>query len=366
MLCRKCKKEIPDGSKYCNFCAALQNKPARKPKRRGNGQGTAYKVGSKYQCEVVIGYDPVTKKPLRRTKGGFNTKSDALAYIPILRQTVIKTSNDITLMGLFDKWQPWYEPRVGKSTMGGYKAAFQHYKDIWFAKFSDLSTDDFQECVDNCIRGKRTKEDMKSLAMQLYKYGASIKIADHNYAQYIFCGRGQEGTRPSFTTEEIETIRRAIGILPYADYTYCLIYTGFRPNEMFQLEKKDYDIKHDCLIGGFKTEAGTDRIIPISPKIKEIMQGLIKSADPYIFPREDGSLMTDAYFREKCFYPLMDRLGIKDRVPYSTRHAFSNLLKNVEGSDTDKAALMGHADASMTKQYQSPDYKSLKEIMDKI
>lgn len=41
-------------------------------------------------------------------------------------------------------------------------------------------------------------------------------------------------------------------------------------------------------------------------------------------------------------------------------------MKNVAGSDTDKAALMGHADASMTKYYQSADYESLKAITDAI
>lgn len=59
-------------------------------------------------------------------------------------------------------------------------------------------------------------------------------------------------------------------------------------------------------------------------------------------------------------------LGIKDRVPYSGRHTFANLLKAVPGSDTDKAALMGHANASMTKYYQEPDYESLRSITDRI
>ena len=40
------------------------------------------------------------------------------------------------------------------------------------------------------------------------------------------------------------------------------------------------------------------------------------------------------------------------------------LLKNVKGSDTDKAALIGHSDASMTKYYQSADYESLRAIID--
>ena len=76
--------------------------------------------------------------------------------------------------------------------------------------------------------------------------------------------------------------------------------------------------------------------------------------------------MTETYFRNACFNPLMARLGIKDKYPYSCRHTFANLLKNVTGSDTDKAALMGHADASMTKFYQAEDIDSLRRITDAI
>ena len=62
----------------------------------------------------------------------------------------------------------------------------------------------------------------------------------------------------------------------------------------------------------------------------------------------------------------MEKLGIEGRVPYSCRHTYANLLKGVHGSDTDKAKLIGHADASMTKYYQSADYDSLRAITDSL
>lgn len=76
--------------------------------------------------------------------------------------------------------------------------------------------------------------------------------------------------------------------------------------------------------------------------------------------------MNERYFRDACFNPLMEKLGIKDRYPYSSRHTFANLLKKAQGSDTDKAALIGHSDASMTKYYQSTDLESLREIVEQF
>ena len=133
---------------------------------------------------------------------------------------------------------------------------------------------------------------------------------------------------------------------------------------MLSLKKDAYIKDKNSLIGGFKTEAGTNRAVPVSAKIKPILDERMASESEYIFPRQDGTMMDDEHFRKYCFVPLMNALGIEGKVPYSCRHTFANLLKNVKGSDTDKAALIGHSDASMTKYYQSPDYESLQTIID--
>ena len=87
MICIKCKKEIPEQSKYCNHCGVSQEKSDKSHKIRGNGQGTVYKRSSgKWQAEVTLGYYVKDGKKLRRklTKGGFDKKKDAIAYLPVL------------------------------------------------------------------------------------------------------------------------------------------------------------------------------------------------------------------------------------------------------------------------------------------
>ena len=54
-----------------------------KQKVRGNGQGTAFRRGSTWTACVTIDWiqpsDPSKpKKPLRKTKGGFATKKEAI------------------------------------------------------------------------------------------------------------------------------------------------------------------------------------------------------------------------------------------------------------------------------------------------
>ena len=340
----------------------------KKSRARGNGDGSVYKRGTTWAACVTI-YDG-GKERRTKTKYGFETKRAAILALPELKQKLlgnVRAAERVTFAELYDRWEPYYEPRIGKTTLDGYKAAYTWFAPIHKLQFSEITAEDLQECVDACKRGKRTKENMKSLAMQLYKFAGAIRLTTHNYAQYIYCGNDPEGTREAFSMDEVEKIRQAAAQgAPYADYVLALIYTGFRPGELLGLLRDQYDAANGWFVAGGKTAAGTNRTVTISPKIKPIVDALATKAAPYIFPNQSGGRMTDEHFRKYCFNPLMAALGISGKVPYSCRHTFANLLKNVAGSDTDKAALMGHADASMTKYYQSADTQSLRSITDAI
>lgn len=340
---------------------------------RGNGTGTAYRRGKTWTAAYTYSWEDGIQH--RRTKGGFRTKKEALEYIPQLKRAKSRKA-DIMLRKLFDEWCPFYAPRISETTMKGMKSAFKYFAEIENMNIGDISIDDLQDCVDSCPRGKRTRENMKYLIVQLFKYAIARHIIRDNIAEYIYCGKEDGSTRPAFDHAQVEQIRRAAEQNDVrAIYTYCMIYLGFRPNEMLTLTKESYDKEHNCLVGGFKTEAGRNRPIPINPKIAPYIADLIDHACPWIFPNEDGDLLTDEEFREDMFYPLLQDLGIQPIPtkespaywkPYSCRHTFANLMKNVQGSDTDKAALMGHSDASMTKYYQSADYDSIRAIIESM
>lgn len=375
MICRKCSKEIQDGSVFCNWCGAKQEK---KPKsRRANSEGTVYPRGSTWTARIILGYyyvdDPKHpgQKRLRareKTKGGFKKKADARAYCAVLKQqaTAPKAGRRITLKDLYDEWEPIYSHRVSEGTVKSHRAALQWLKDLWGYNVSDITSSQLQAAIDACTRKRRTKEDIKSLLMLLYKYAIQNDYAEKNRAEFLYCGDDDGAARPPFTTEEVSLI--ASCGLPYADYVLCLIYTGFRPNEFLGLRKDDYDADHRIFIRGFKSAAGTDRHIPVSPKIQPIVDARISAPGEWVFPDlSTGDRMTDDQFRTKCFNPLMAQLGITGKVPYSCRHTFSNLLKNSSGSDKDKAALMGHADYSTTKRiYQSAEDENLRSIIDQL
>ncbi len=369
MICKKCHRTLEAAWVFCPFCGAKPTGERKyTPRKRPNGTGTAFRRNGGWCAQITLGMYLDASGKMRRkykTRSGFKTKTEALAYCESLRNGPPKDSNE-TLYSLFQRWQPTHEARVGKSTMGCYRAAFQYFSALHGMSVSLIRPADWQSCIDSCPRGKRTRENMRAIAGLLNKFALDQDIISRNYATNLFTGRDRKGTRPAFTWDEVEIIRQAVGSLDYADYVYTLIYTGFRPSELFALTKESYNARDNVLVGGAKTEAGINRIVPVYSGLLPIIEARLSSPSRWLFPKKDNSQMNERYFRDACFNPLMEQLGIKDRLPYSCRHTFANLLKLSRGSDTDKAALIGHADASMTKYYQSADLDALRSIVEQF
>lgn len=375
MNCIKCQAEIPDGSLYCNHCGKKQTVQKRqRTKSRGNGTGTVYQLPNKTWCaEITVGWKLVDGKPRRvtRKKTGIKTKKEALAYLPTLSKKPKLIDTNITFKGLYELWFPTH--KASKSTLGNYSAAFGWYEPIWYLKFEEIGIDDLQECIYECPRGIQTRKNMKTLGTLLYKYAIPRGYVPTgiNYASFLKTGGGEAGIRNPFSAVELEIVRQSVGIVPYADYIYCMAYTGYRPFEFLSLTIEDYNQKEQCFRGGGKTEAGKNRLVTVSPKIQQIINRLIngKSTGP-VFCAPDGSPLSLRVFREKCFYPAIEAMGIDNAdhhlTPYSTRHTFATLIKNVASSEKDKLELMGHTSEEMLRHYQHVNYDDLRKITDAI
>ena len=351
-------------------------KDTKRTRTRPNGTGTAYKRGKTWTARIVVGWKrdgSETPKPIWRTKGGFATKKEALAHCAELF-TAPRSKPRLTMRDVYIQWEPTHESKVGKSTMNCYRAAWKYFAPIHYMIFSDITLDDLQECLNDCDKGKRTKENMKALAGLLMKYALPRHLTDMNYAEYLYTGDDEKGTHPAFSRDQVELIRAKVGKIPHADDVYCLIYTGFRPTEMLGLKKGDY--KDGILYGGIKTEAGKDRAVPVARNLMPIIENKLVGNSDYLFPKDDGTEMSAKYFRDNYFYPVLAAAGIQDipspdkpayYVPYSCRHTFANMLKSVEGADKDKAGLMGHEDYGTTKKlYQSAELDALKALINRI
>jgi len=394
MNCPKCKKpSIPDAV-YCAYCGRkLSPGKHHKPKSRGNGTGSAYwdPAHRYWISQAVVGYrklpddlmDPENAKqriPIKKTKGGFQTKAAALAYVATLKDQPITTN--LTLAEVYELWKPWYSPRVDAGTFGCYRAAFSHFAPLHGTKIADINAGDLQDCMDACTAGHRTHQNMKVTAGLIWAYAYDHDMVPKDITENLFIGRGASVQRDPLTEIEVEKIRQLIGKVRYAEYLYALVYLGFRPGEFLEI-RKDQVTEYKgrlFIIEGKKTDAGRNRSVPVHAKIEEIVRcrlwvpGTDLLFPMYAFNRKKEPLliefreMTDNYFNSFVFKPIAQQLGIpENKVPYSARHSFSDKLKNADGTDKTKAALIGHSDYKFTqKKYQSTDMDELLGTVDSM
>ena len=391
MICPKCKYETSPGSNFCPICGRRLTKRPHKPKTTPNGSGCAYKRGDSWVAQIVTGYrelpddlmDPANQHqriPIKKTKGGFQTKAAALAYIPTLKQE--KDVTNLTLQQLYDLWEPFYSPRVDAGTLGCYHAAFNHFAPLYSKKIASICAGDLQKCMDDCPRGHRTHQNMKVTAGLLWAYAIDHNILDKDITENLFIGRGASVQREPLTDIEVEKIRQLIGKVRYAEYLYALVYLGFRPGEFLEIRKDqvtEYK-EHLFITEGKKTDAGRNRTVPVHKRVEDIVRArLWVPGTDLLFPmyrftrKKEPTLvemkqMTDNYFNDSVFKPIAGLLGIpENKVPYCARHSFSDKLKNADATDKTKAALIGHSDYSFTqKKYQSTDLDELIAAVDSM
>jgi integrase len=170
-------------------------------------------------------------------------------------------------------------------------------------------------------------------------------------------------------------IRQGVGVVPYADYIYTMIYTGFRPSEFLALTHDSYDKTRATLTGGAKTDAGRGRVVTLSPKIKSIVEARFLASGSFLFGDAAGGQFSLQNFTERYFYPALEAVGIDNPIveiaggvkrrkytPHTCRHTFATLMKRVQGAEKDKLELIGHASGEMLRYYQDAALDDLRRI----
>lgn len=378
ITCPRCGAQLPPEAEWCMKCGReLVRHQAHKA--RGNGQGSVYKLpNEKYKAVVTIGYyldDGGRRRRQTRSKV-FDKKKDAVAALNDLRAAP-RAKTIYTFKQLFDAWIPTH--RAGKKTIEGYQYAAKYLEPVWHMKMDDITVDDLQECLDECPKGRRTRENMKAAIGLVYKYGIPRKaVPDNlNLAPFLAVSGEHGDARVALTDIELAKLRGCTA--PHADEVLLLCYTGFRISEFLDLTDESYDPRSQTLTGGAKTDAGRNRIVTISPKVLPIVERLASSPGPLI-RRSDGSAWPSVKsWTETAFYPALEAAGIDNPIvdgaagvqrhritPHSCRHTFANLMKRVDGADKDKQELIGHASPEMLRYYQNAELDDLRRITDAI
>ena len=171
-----------------------------------------------------------------------------------------------------------------------------------------------------------------------------------NNADNLSTNAKQLSEREIFLDADIKAISQSD--LEAADIALILISCGCRPGELFKVPLIDcYD---DYFIGGSKTEAGKNRVIPIGKEGIEAYRKIRKKA------MDKGcSFLIDGYkgshdysnYAKREWKKLMGEVDRQGMTPYVCRHTFvTNAIRN--GMDLPVLeAIVGHVDRETTRIY---------------
>ncbi len=107
-------------------------------------------------------------------------------------------------------------------------------------------------------------------AMDRFAY--ELDIINKKYTKNLQMYKNdQKKERKIFTEEEISFLWDHLD-MEDVDIVLILLYTGMRPGELPEVKLDNIYLDENYLTAGFKTKAGTNRYIPIHPRIKELIK----------------------------------------------------------------------------------------------
>ncbi len=340
--------------------------------KRPNGNGSIVKViGNRrkpYKVTITLGWDQETGKQQRKLLGYFVSSKEANKALSdfLVAPFDLELSN-ITFQEIYEKWSKSKYEKVGASSIQGYKSAFDAVEKIHSMKMKDIKATHLQIAMDESGKGYPTRKKIKYLYSQMFAYALQNDIIMKDYSPFVDIGKNEkESDRKPFSTSEIETLWKYVEDIDFIDTILIMIYSGFRIGELLDLENEKIDLETRTIVGGNKTEAGKDRLVPIHPKILPLIEKRYNTNNKYFIVNFKGNRMKyENYYREK-FIPIMEYFHMTHR-PHDCRHTFATLLSNANANSTAIKKMIGHESFITTEKiYTHKDIEELRKNIELI
>ncbi len=376
MICVKCKKEIPDGSVFCNFCGKKQTVTKLRTHKRSHGTGTISKdTRNRKQWKAYAPADKYSKK--RIYIGCFSTRQEAQQALDDYIKNGRPEFYNATVGDIYKLWSDTHFRQVSQSAVNLYSSMWKRFAGIENMPMRELRTAHIQAIIDKST-SKSAADTIKVLAVMLCKFAMENDIILKNYADFSKIPKFDKHEKRIFTADEINKLWEHSSD-EVVKIILLMIYTGMRIGEMTALKVSDIHLPDGYIIGGEKTKAGRERIIPIPDSIPELAEFI---ADMMNGKSENDSLVeiSNQILRNK-FYKAMIDCGIsnghkqgyryilddKTLTPHSTRHTFASLSAAAGMRAENLQKIIGHANYNTTAEvYIHQNVDKLKEEMSKL
>ena len=307
-------------------------------------------------------------KQQRKYLGYYATQKDALVALADYHNS--GANLDTMKMTVEDVWNRWFErlekKDTSKSIMNGHLMALHRLTDMLSKPFNSIKTVHLQEWMDSIDLKPSSKQKVRSTMIQLFEYAIKNDIVTKNYAKFIEINEKVESVGSAFSTEEIDKLWELYNKYNNTDarLLLMLIYNGMRINELLSVEREHINFEEQYIIGGSKTEAGKDRVIPIHDKLLPLYKEAIGDGK-YLITNYRKGKMSYSSAQQRCS-KLFDELGFEHTL-HDTRRTTISLLHTANVPIETIKIIVGHSGDSVTeKVYLFKEPKELVKIINMI
>ncbi|WP_369284056.1 tyrosine-type recombinase/integrase [Oscillibacter sp. GMB15532] len=171
--------------------------------------------------------------------------------------------------------------------------------------------------------------------------------------------------------EEMKLVLADAAVNETSKIIAIFLYTGFRVQELLDIPMSGVDMVRWVFIGGEKTEAGKNRIVPILSVIRPFVEYFHERATGYLFLSGYDGNINGNNFRKRDYYPTLERLGIRTAQrrmnPHSCRYTLATRGHSLGIDDDTLSKILGHADFDVSSDiYIQADISKLHQEMSKL
>lgn len=407
--CPECELQVSNKAITCPHCGyPLQpdvkpKTPRKSNKRRRlpNGFGQISEIKNRnlrkpFRAMVTVGKDangrPICK-PLK-PDSYFATYNDAYAALVEYNRNPYDLAPAITVKELYEKWsEEYFKTLKSPSSVRTVTTAWRYCSSVYNMRVSDLRARHIKGCMEDgvaIVRGEEhhptagVKGRIKSMFNLMLDYAVEYELTDRNYARTFnvsddIVNEKEKARREHipFTEDEMRILWENINTHHYVDVVLIQCYSGWRPQELGLLKLENIDLENWFFTGGMKTEAGTNRTVPIHTRIRPLVERRYQKAkelgSDYLINCTDththrSSLMLTYDKYQQRFMKIRDDLKLNpEHRAHDGRVQFVTAAKKAGVDEYAIKYMVGHAISDVTeKVYTKRELDWLQTEIEKI
>lgn len=315
--------------------------------KRANGSGSVYKLKQRlhkpFKVVITVGWTDEGRR-IRKCLGYFEKSKEAWDALSEYWHNPDRFNTKEVTFAQAWTWMIDEKRRQGVDIKKGkFSASKAKVKPIWNMPMQQIRLVHLQAIFDTYKNlGRSSHENLLKAINGAFKEAIKNDVINKNYASMVTLPPATKSTMHiPFSAAEIEILWQHTNI-KLVRVILIYIYTGMRPIELYDIKIEDVHVKERYLIGGVKTAAGKNRIIPIAncilPFVIEIYAQALFIKSPTLLPKGYIPVRIDKSLQKLC-----TELGIGIHKRHDTRHTFITMAENDKMDEHILKDIVGHS-----------------------